>query len=866
VCSPWKHFSKWNIYFIYCHEQNVRSTLIPCGNVDQRNIQQWTDAQASEGEKMKRPDYRSLLAQAVSLTLAASAASAQSTSQPAALEEIEVLAKRVNARERTELAEPVLTYSEEFFQRFEPLSVGEMLKRVPGVTFSDDIGEYAAPSLRGIGSEYTQVLINGRRISGSGNDNSVLVDRIPAELVERVEIIRSPTSDMDSQGIGGTLNIILKEGAEFNGGIYRIGGYHIDGETRPSAFVSYGHTTADVQWGTSLNYQERFNRKQVYSVERAHDGEGNAEPELSATIEPDQRDTQDLAWTGDLAFKFAGGQEWAFNAMYVNTDRVEHEFERAFGAEDDDGDLDSEAEQTNQTDAFTEKNWMLTTVFTAPTDAGHSWELSASYDHTEGDNKETNYVVEMEDFDFADVGLETGADILPFLSSNTNAQVRDLFKRNSTQLGHEIDLFDNIDSIENESMEDSELKAGGKFKWKLASSTLSVGLDYVFKERDYAFDAQELDDGALVTLDELYSNFNAEDERINGFVQWSLDIGAGKKLELGVRGEQTNMQIASLVADPVAEAAGALAAVGLRVDGNRVDVDNDYFELNPSAHFRWDATDRLQLRLSAARTVRRPSFDELNPTLLLDEDESILGNPLLEQETALGFDGGFDLTLNAEDAILGVNAFYRRIENKIELNGVGDAVNAIFQEQIDEEIEATQYVNNPNKGTIYGVELDLSYPLAMLNAPNFHVFANYTYIHSEIRDANSNFPVDRPFSLQPDYVYNLGFDHLIEPWAMTWGVSYQKRGAAEEWVDSGAETKEVADVTFEGNLEVFMEKTFAERYVVRLAAQNLLDAKRKDVTRIYESVEQYAARTPVSSEIDQEESDPWVILTFRSTF
>jgi outer membrane receptor protein involved in Fe transport len=816
---------------------------------------------------MKPVRYRNVLARAVSLALATAATTHVAAAEESqALEEIEVLAQRINARERTELAEPVLTYSEEYFQRFEPLSVGEMLKRVPGVTFADDIGEYAAPSLRGIGSEYTQVLINGRRISGSGNDNTVLVDRIPAELVERVEIIRSPTSDMDSQGIGGTLNIILKEGAEFNGGIYRLGGYYIDGETRPSAFVSYGHTTDVVQWGTSFNYQERFNRKQVFAVSRALDGEGAAEPAFETTIEPDERDTRDIAWTGDLAFKFEGGQELAFNAFFVDTDRVEYEFERAFEAEDDDGDLEAEAQQTNQTDAFTERNWMLAATFTAPTDGGHSWELSASYDHTEGDNKESNYVVEMEDFDFASVGLESGDDVLPFLNSHDDVELNNEFRRTSVQFGHEIDTFDNIDAIENESMEDSEAKAGGKFKWKLASSSLSVGLEYLLKQRDYDFNVEELDDGELVVSDDLFSVFDVDDERLSGFIQWGVDVTAKTKIELGVRGEQTNLDITSTVADPVADAAAGLASLGLNINGNQITVDNDYFELNPTAHVRWDATDALQLRLSAARTVRRPSFDELNPTLLLDDDESILGNPTLEQETALGFDGGFDLTLNADDAILGVNAFYRKIENKIELNGVGDEVNEIFQEQIDEDIEATQYVNNPNEGTIYGVEFDVSYPLAALNAPNFHVFANYTYIHSEIRDANANFPVDRPFSMQPDYIYNFGFDHLIESWGLTWGSSYQKRGPAEEWLDSGAETKEVADVTFEGNLEVFVEKTFAERFVVRLAAQNLLDARRKDVTRIYESIEQYDARTPVTAELDQEESDPWVILTFRSTF
>ena len=140
------------------------------------------------------------------------------------LSEIEVLAKRVNARNRVDEAAPVLSYDEEYFQRFEPLSVGDMMKRVPGVSFQSDVGEYAEPSLRGIGSEYTQILVNGRRITGATNDNTVIVDRIPAELVERVEIIRSPSSDIDSQGVGGTLNIILKEGAELSGGIYRARG------------------------------------------------------------------------------------------------------------------------------------------------------------------------------------------------------------------------------------------------------------------------------------------------------------------------------------------------------------------------------------------------------------------------------------------------------------------------------------------------------------------------------------------------------------------------------------------------------------------------------------------------------------------
>ena len=48
-------------------------------------------------------------------------------------------------------------------------------------------------------------------------------------------------------------------------------------------------------------------------------------------------------------------------------------------------------------------------------------------------------------------------------------------------------------------------------------------------------------------------------------------------------------------------------------------------DTNPGAHLRWDLGDRAQMRLSAARTVRRPSWDQLNPTLLIDDEESIEG-------------------------------------------------------------------------------------------------------------------------------------------------------------------------------------------------------------------------------------------------
>ncbi|MGH8251739.1 MAG: TonB-dependent receptor plug domain-containing protein [Steroidobacteraceae bacterium] len=779
------------------------------------------------------------------------------------LSEIEVLAKRVNARNRVDTAAPTLSYDEEYFQRFEPLSVGDMMKRVPGVSFQSDIGEYAEPSLRGIGSEYTQILVNGRRVTGGTNDNTVVVDRIPAELVERVEIIRSPSSDIDSQGVGGTLNIILKEGAELSGGIYRLGAYYNDGETNPSAFLSLGDTHDNVEWGTSFNFQERFNRKTASEMERALDGEGGVEPAFSAVVEdPDERESTDIAWTGDVRVQLAEEREWFAGAFYMDTDRAETEVGREFAAEEEDGEVEAEAGQFNQLDAFNETNYGLFTGFETAFGSGHTWQAEIGYDQTEFESVETNWEDDL-DFDFDAAGMTDADGILAFLDQS-DQDIIDFF---AVVPNDAINLRDPelLASRENTDADDSEFKIRSSVEYQLSGSKLKIGLELIDKQRDFSFRAFENEDGVLEEDDAGLSLFDAKDQRANGYVKWNTDLGNGMNLELGGRGEFTSLDLDSTVSEALAEAAPQLAAIGILIDGNQIESTEDFFEFNPSAHLRWDVTDRTQLRLSAARTIRRPNFDQLNPTLIIDDEESILGNPGLDQETAIGFDAGFDVELDGNQAIFGINGFYRIISDKIELDGVPDGVNEIFQEFVDEDIEATVWVNNPNEGKIWGVELDFSSPLPFID-PNFHVFANYTWIDSEIQDANVNFPVDRRFSLQPDYIYNVGFDHLIEAIGFTWGASYQKQGPAEEWVNLSAEAKEVTEVEFDGSLEFFVEKTIAERYVVRLAAQNLLDASKDELQRVYESVDQLVANTPVSSLRAAEESDPVYILTFRGTF
>src|SRR5690606_9467846 len=194
-----------------------------------------------------------------------SAALAQDQADEETLEDI-VITGEIQYRNRTDTVAPELVYDQQFFEQFEPLSVGDQLSRVPGVAFTSDIGERDAPRMPGRGEGFTQVLVNGRAIPGAGNDRTVFVDRIPAEIIDRIEIVRSPSADIDSQGIGGTINIILKDGMSLPPGVIaRIGGiYDIDNEELNGlGALSFSGRTDDrrVAWSATMDYQTRYNVK-----------------------------------------------------------------------------------------------------------------------------------------------------------------------------------------------------------------------------------------------------------------------------------------------------------------------------------------------------------------------------------------------------------------------------------------------------------------------------------------------------------------------------------------------------------------------------------------------------------------------------
>ncbi len=75
-------------------------------------------------------------------------------------------------------------------------------------------------SIRGMGSSQTKILINGRAPVVYGSKNETVrrtLDLIPAENIERIEILRGPASALYGEAMAGVINIITKESSEKSG-------------------------------------------------------------------------------------------------------------------------------------------------------------------------------------------------------------------------------------------------------------------------------------------------------------------------------------------------------------------------------------------------------------------------------------------------------------------------------------------------------------------------------------------------------------------------------------------------------------------------------------------------------------------------
>ena len=128
------------------------------------------------------------------------------------LGQVEIRGNRNNDTEvRRESTASKIVIGREEIEKQGDATLGDVLKRLPGVTVQGAPGRGGAIRMRGLGGGYTQILLDGERMPPGFS-----VDSLTPEQVERIEILRAPTAETGAQAIAGTINIVLREGQRAN--------------------------------------------------------------------------------------------------------------------------------------------------------------------------------------------------------------------------------------------------------------------------------------------------------------------------------------------------------------------------------------------------------------------------------------------------------------------------------------------------------------------------------------------------------------------------------------------------------------------------------------------------------------------------
>jgi outer membrane receptor protein involved in Fe transport len=196
------------------------------------------------------------------------------------------------------------------------------------------------------------------------------------------------------------------------------------------------------------------------------------------------------------------------------------------------------------------------------------------------------------------------------------------------------------------------------------------------------------------------SNYTATETVSASYGQAKFTIK--NKLEIlgGIREETTNQSYVSMISSALPAKTGSF----------------NYVDVLPSIHFKYKLTEKQNLRLSYFSGISRPNIYELVPTTISGDLYTEGGNDSLKHTTSQNIDFRYENFFSTTNYIL-AGAFYKRLVNPIEV-----AFGSVTSSTV-----ILQPTNPAKPATDYGFEFIFSKFIK-----KFGLSGNYTYIHSAV--------------------------------------------------------------------------------------------------------------------------------------
>ena len=132
------------------------------------------------------------------------------------------LQNAVSTKKRSELI--VESVSAEDIGKLPDASIAESISRLPGLTSQRLSGRSNVISIRGFSPDFSTTLLNGREQTTTGDNRAVEYDQYPAEIINQVNVYKTPMASLIGQGLSGTVDLRTIRPLDIGNRIISVGG------------------------------------------------------------------------------------------------------------------------------------------------------------------------------------------------------------------------------------------------------------------------------------------------------------------------------------------------------------------------------------------------------------------------------------------------------------------------------------------------------------------------------------------------------------------------------------------------------------------------------------------------------------------
>ena len=661
---------------------------------------------------------------------------------------------------------------------FPDTTAAESIRRLSGISIENDQGEGRYVSIRGLSSDLNSIAVNGALMPAPEGNRSVLLDGLPTELLDSIEVSKSLTPDQDADSIGGRIDFKTKKATDLEDTLLKLKfdtqyNEQAKSSDNPRFALTYGNKVSDT-FGHILGVTYSSKQIVTYNNETGYGWETNGAglKELNDDWEMRYYDLtrERYGLTYDADFLVGEDTSLFFNAFYNEYVDDELRWKDEYGKISQTGTTSNTSMLSSRIrhDAETRVREEIRTISsfsfggsTLVNDWNVDFQVSRSFaEQDDSNNADLTFRCEIRankdecidltgnsdpvgEFNFSNPQILGFTSFYPEMYNPANLKFKELELEDSiiedSETAFKIDFYKDVVINGN----DAEIKFGLKNRARevtndtnktfyVDDSTMAdfspLQLSWPFKGQTFSPQANpamvfalqgktaqlELD-GAEITLEDY-----ATDEdifAIYGMVTINYD---NSLLVAGVRVEE--MEMSSSAFDQ---------------DGNKTRASKDHTFVAPSLNYKYFVNENTIVRAAVSRSLSRPSFKATAPVLELvingEDISGSYGNPDLEPYESNNFD--LSIEYYGEDlSYISVGTFLKQIDNAIyptiqktaTINGVtfNDGVNTWI---------------NAKESDITGYEFNFQKDFLNLPAPFDGMFLAYNLT---LTDGDSTFDFD----------------------------------------------------------------------------------------------------------------------------